>query len=124
MTVPAHHTGGFAGVAVAAGWRAVCRLWAWRWAGGIGPASRTSSEDFGRQPGRAVSGYRRPRPVAAIRCRKARASLRGAASHKAKGRGGADRMGLPMGRCRLRLLREIGDELVPVVARRVVQLSR
>ena len=26
--------GVFAGMAAAAGWRAVCRLWAWRWAGG------------------------------------------------------------------------------------------
>ena len=50
-----------------------------------------------------------------IRCREARASLRGAASHEAKGRGGADRVGPPTGRRRRRLLREIGDELVPGV---------
>ena len=68
-----------------------------------------------RHPGRAVSGDRRPRPVAVIRCREARAFLRGAASHEAKGRGGADRVGPPTGRRRRRLLREIGDELVPGV---------
>ena len=56
-----------------------------------------------------------PRPVAVIRCREARASLRGAASHEAKGRGGADRVGPPTGWPRRRLLREIGDELVPGV---------
>ena len=43
-----------------------------------------------------------PRPVAAIRCREARASLRGGASHEAEGRrdaraGGADRVGPPTG---------------------------
>ena len=60
--------GVFAGMAAAAGWRAVCRLWAWRWAGGgLGPASRPSSGDLGRHPGRAVSGPRRPRPAAASR---------------------------------------------------------
>ena len=43
------------------GWCAVCRLRAWRWAGGgLGPASRPSSGDLGRHPGRAMSGYRRP----------------------------------------------------------------
>ena len=44
-----------------------------------------------------------------IRRREARASLRGAASHEAKGRGGADRVGPPTGWHRLR---QIGDELV------------
>ena len=38
-------------------------LGAWRWAGGLGPASRPSSGDLGRHPGRAVSGDRRPRPA-------------------------------------------------------------
>ena len=44
--------------------------------------------------------------------------LRGAASHEAEGRsgargGGADRVGPPTGRRRWRLLRQIGDQLVP-----------
>ena len=42
-------------------------LWAWRWAGGLGPASRTSSGDLGRHPGRAVSGHCRPRTRAGAR---------------------------------------------------------
>ena len=55
-----------------------------------------------------------------IRCREARASLRGGASHEAEGRrdaraGGADRVGPPTGWYRLRLLRQILDELVPGV---------
>ena len=57
---------------------------------------------------------------AARRCRGGRASLRGAASHEAEGPcgalgGGAGRVGPPMGWHRLRLLREILDELVPGV---------
>ena len=49
-----------------------------------------------------------------------RASLRGGASHEVEGRGGArggcaDRVGPPTGWYRLRLLRQIGDELVPGV---------
>ena len=91
-------------------------LWAWRWAGGLGVLPRDPRRGIlggtlgGRCPATAA-----PRPVAVIRCREARASLRGAASHEAKGRGGADRVGPPPGRRRRRLLREIGDELVPGV---------
>ena len=46
-----------------------------------------------------------------------RAPLRGAASHEAEGRGGcgADRVEPPMGWPRLRLLRQIRDQLVPGV---------
>ena len=49
-----------------------------------------------------------------------RAPLRGAASHEAEGRGGArggsaDRVGPPPGWPRLRLLRQIRDQLVPGV---------
>ena len=60
------------------------------------------------------------RPPAASRCRGGRAPLRGAASHEAEGRGrarggGADRVGPPPGWPRLRLLRQIGDQLVPGV---------
>ena len=101
--------------------RRVCRLWAWRWAGGGSVLPRDPRRGIlggtlgGRCPATAA-----PRPVAAIRCREARASLRGGASHEAEGRrdaraGGADRVGPPTGWYRLRLLRQILDQLVPGV---------
>ena len=71
-------------------------LWAWRWAGGLGPASRTSSGDLGRHPGRAVSGDRRPQarrrdpvpggPRILTRCRVAR----GEGARRGRPRGAAD----------------------------------
>ena len=59
--------------------------------------------------------FRRHAPAAGPRG--GRAPLRGAASHEAEGRGGArgggtGRVGPPTGWHRLRLLRQIGDELI------------
>ena len=74
------------GRGAAAGWRGVCRLWAWRWAGGGSVLPRDPRRGIlggtlgGRCPATAA-----PRPVAAIRCREARASLRGAASYEVEG---------------------------------------
>ena len=88
------------------------------------PRSRDGSSVRPRRDPRRTDGRcpatAAPRPVAAIRCREACASLRGGASHEAKGRrdaraGGADRVGPPTGWYRLRLLRQIGDQLVPGV---------
>ncbi len=73
-------------------------------------------------PGAQTGGVRRPaapRSVAASSCRGG-APLCGGASHEAEGRrgargGGPGRRGPPTGWPRLRLLRQIGDELVPGV---------
>ena len=110
--------GVFAGMAAAAGWRAVCRLWAWRWAGGARSCLETLVGGSWAAPW--AGGVRPLPPPATRRCREARASLRGGASHEAEGRrdaraGGADRVGPPTGWYRLRLLRQIGDQLVPGV---------
>ena len=77
-----------------------------RWAGGV---PRRTDE---RCPATAVPGSRLRAGAEGAR----RAPLRGDASHEAKGRrgargGGADRVRAPAGR--LRLLRQIGDQLVP-----------
>ena len=99
--------------------------------GGVGPPRRCVCHDRGpvRIGGPCVSrgaqagGVRPlppPKPVAVIRCRETRASLRGGASHEAEGRrgargGSAGCAGPPTGWYRLRLLRQILDELVPGV---------
>ena len=59
VTVWAVFLGGVAGSAEAAGSRAVCRLWAWRWAGGsfLGGQSRLAR----RPPARAYAVVRRTR---------------------------------------------------------------
>ena len=61
---------------------------------------------------------RRRGPARALTTGGQRAPLRGAGSHEAEGRGGARRSGVgrvepATGRCRLRLLRQIGDQLIP-----------
>ena len=92
--------------------------------GRVGPPRRHVCHDRG--PGRTLCASRGAqaggvRPPAASRCRGGgRAPLRGAASHEAEGRcgargGGAGRVGPPTSWHRLRLLRQILDELVPGV---------
>ena len=96
--------------------------------GGVGPPRRRGCHDRGpvriggpyASRGAQAGGVRPLPPPTTRRCREARASLRGGASHEAEGRrdaraGGADRVGPPTGWYRLRLLRQIGDELVPGV---------
>ncbi len=70
-------------------------------------------------PGAQTGGVRPPPPPPRVR-ESGRAPLRGAASHEAEGRGrgaggGVGRVGPLAGWHRLRLLREILDELVPGV---------
>ena len=85
------------------------------------PRSRTGPSVWpGREPRRTdgrCPAPSAPRPAAASRCR---GGLRGAAAYEAEGRcgargGGAGRVGPPTGWHRLRLLRQIRDQLVPGV---------
>ena len=57
VAVWAAFMGGVAGVAAAAGSRAVGRLWAWRWAGGSWAASSTSRRSCGPQTDTTSPGH-------------------------------------------------------------------